>query len=305
MNANLDPAERHGQDPSPPTRRVIDVIELLADSFGPPLTLAQICRQLRISRSTGHAILATLAAADWVSRDPLRGTYALGGNFPRPQPTSMPVTRKLREPLARLSAAIDMAVCVSEVRAGHIAVIESAAPDTAPARVTAGQRLPFVAPFGREFVAWASAAARDEWLESAGPVNDVFRVRMPHVLDEIQRRGYGIERLSDPLLRVYSALLALDSGEEPDPVAVRLAGAVADLTIVDFLPGELADVAECSLATISAPIFDARGEVVMTVSAQPYRHLAVDKVRWIGDRVREFAAHAHSLMAGALTAGDR
>lgn len=165
------------------------------------------------------------------------------------------------------------------------------------ARVHAGQSLPFVAPFGREFVAWAPASVRQEWLDAAGPVNDVYRMRMPKVLKEIRHRGYGIERLSDPLLKVFAALLAVEDGRGPDPVAVRLAGAVADLTIVDFLPGELALVEQCPLATISAPIFGQNGDVVMTVSAQPYRRLTREQVSDAGGRLLEFAQLAALLIA--------
>lgn len=194
-----------------------------------------------------------------------------------------------------------MAACVSEVRDGHIVVIESAAPEGGRSQVQAGQRLPFVAPFGREFVAWAPSAARQEWMAAAGPVNDVYRARMPEVLDEITRRGYGIERLSDPLLKVYAALLAVEDGSGPDPVAVRLAGAVADLTVVDFLPNELAQIDQCELATISAPIFDPDGDVALTVSAQPYRRLSPDEVRLVGDHVLAFAQQAGLLLSQSFS----
>jgi DNA-binding IclR family transcriptional regulator len=297
MNAKLKPSREPGQDPSPPTRRVVAVVELLAGISTTPLTLAEICRELGISRSTGHAILATLCACGWVVRDPLSGRYALGTGLPRPNPAGVPMSRPLREPLRQLCSSVGMAACISEVRGGSIVVIESAAPASGRPRVTAGQRLPFVAPFGREFVAWAPAAAREEWLAAAGPVNDVFRARMTKVLKEIQKRGYGIERLSDPLLKVYAALLALEDDNVADPVAVRLAGAVADLTIVDFLPRELAQIEQCSLATISAPIFDGQGKVVMSVSAQAYTQLAPEQVRKIGDEILEFADHASSLIA--------
>lgn len=259
------------------------------------MTLAEICRELRISRSTGHAILATLCACNWVLRDPLSGRYALGSGLPRPSPVNVPISRMLREPLSQLCSTLGMAACISEVRGGSIAVIESTAPDSGRPQVTAGQRLPFVAPFGREFVAWAPAATRQQWLDAAGPVNDVFSARMPKVIKAIQDRGYGIERLSDPLLKVYAALLALDDGNMADPVAVRLAGAVADLTIVDFLPGELAQIEQCPLATISAPIFDGEGKVVMSVYAQAYKQLTVEQVRNIGDEILKFADHASSL----------
>src|SRR3954465_15292968 len=102
MNAKLGQSDAPGQDPSPPTRRVVAVMELLAQAAATPLTLAEICRELRISRSTGHAILATLCACDWILRDPLSGRYALGPGLPRPHPGNAPISRILREPLRRL-----------------------------------------------------------------------------------------------------------------------------------------------------------------------------------------------------------
>lgn len=296
MNAKLSGLAESGQDPSPPTRRVVAIVELLADRADAPLTLAEICRELGISRSTGHAILTTLCSSNWVLRDPVSGRYSLGAGLPTASLPTAPMSRMLREPLRLLCSAIGMAACISELSGGSIAVIEAASPGSTRPPVQAGVRLPLVAPFGREFVAWAPTATRNAWLAAAGPVNDVFCARMPKVLNEIQNRGYGIERLSDPLLKVFAALVALEDGNVPDPVAVRLAGAVADLTIVDFLPSELALIEEYPLATISAPIFDGQGNVVMSVSAQPYKRLTFKEVRGIGARVLEFAETASSLI---------
>lgn len=296
MTTKLGPPRETGQDPSPPTRRVVAVVELLAQASTRPLTLAEICRELRISRSTGYAILSTLCSTDWAVRDPLSGRYTLGPGLPSPDPVTTPLSRVLREPLRQLCSVLGMAACVSEVQGGIIAVVESAAPNFGRAQVQAGQRLPFVAPFGREFVAWAPAATRREWLDAAGPVNDAYRTRMPSVLEEIQRRGYGIERLSGSLVKVYTALLAMEYGDQPDPVAARLAGAVADLTVVDVLPDEMTQIEQHVLATISAPIFDGRGNVIMSVSAQPYRQLSQQQVSGIGDQIVEFAGRVKSLL---------
>lgn len=296
----LGPPPDTGQDPSPPTRRVVAVVGLLAQASTTPLTLAEICRELRISRSTGYAILSTLCSTDWAVRDPLSGRYTLGDGLPGPHQDNTPVSRVLREPLRQLCSAVGMAACISEIQGGSIAVIEATAPNSGRAQVQAGQRLPFVAPFGREFVAWAPAPTRRKWLEGAGPVNEAYRARMPKVLEEIQRRGYGIERLSGSLVKVYTALLALEDGNQPDPVAARLAGAVADLTIVDVLPDEMAQIEQCPLATISAPIFDEQGNVAMSVSAQPYQQLNQQQVRHIGDQVVEFAARTKSLISQHL-----
>lgn len=296
MNAKLGQPDQQGQDPSPPTRRVVAVVELLADRAGSHLTLAEICRELGISRSTGHAILTTLCSCDWVLRDPLSGRYSLGAGLPSTSLPAAPLSRLLREPLRKLCSAMGMAACISELRDGSLAVIESAALarpvrrckpvcDYRSSRRSAGSSWP------------GAAAVGDEWMAAAGPVNDVFRARVPKVLKEIQKRGYGIERLSDPLLNVFAALLALEGTTAPDPVAARLAGAVGDLTIIDFLPGELNKIAQHPLATISAPIFDAHGHVVMSVSAQPYEQLTVEEMRDVGARVVEFAEHASSLVA--------
>jgi DNA-binding IclR family transcriptional regulator len=51
---------------------------LLAERPDDALSLAELSRRLGVSKSTGHAILASLAAAGWVLRDPTRKTYRLG-----------------------------------------------------------------------------------------------------------------------------------------------------------------------------------------------------------------------------------
>ena len=293
MNKLEEPAEA-GQDSSPPTRRVVAVVELLASRPDSRLALADICRDLGISRSTGHAILHTLCVCGWTIRDPHNGRYSLGPAMARIWRQATPL-RVLREPLQQCAVAIGMPMCTSEVREGSIVVVDAAAVGPAQPPVPAGVRLPFIAPFGREFVAWAPRADRTAWVGAAGPVNDVFRARINKVLTEIRDRGYGIERLSDPLLRVYTALQALDDGMQRDPISARLAAALADLTIVDFLPGEFAEADSCALATISAPIFDTAGRVVMSVSAQPYRPLSAREVRDVGARVVEFARAAETV----------
>src|SRR5207249_1441728 len=63
---------------SPPTDRVIATVSLLATHPDEPLSLAELTRRLGVNKSTGHAILTSLAASGWVLRDPARKTYRLG-----------------------------------------------------------------------------------------------------------------------------------------------------------------------------------------------------------------------------------
>jgi hypothetical protein len=88
---------------------------------------------------------------------------------------------------------------------------------------------------------------------------------------------------------VYTALRALATDGEPDPITARLAGAFADLTLVDYLPDELDDGALHQIATVSAPVKDADGVVTMSITAAPFAGLSADGVRALGVEVRAIA----------------
>ena len=63
---------------SPPTRRVVDVLNLLAADPGCALTLSAIAGEAAISAATCLGILNELAGAGYLVRHPDR-TYSLGG----------------------------------------------------------------------------------------------------------------------------------------------------------------------------------------------------------------------------------
>ena len=50
---------------SPPTERVVATMALLAERPDASLSLAELTRRLGVNKSTGHAILTSLAAAGW------------------------------------------------------------------------------------------------------------------------------------------------------------------------------------------------------------------------------------------------
>src|SRR5690242_17753848 len=65
---------------SPPTDRVVKVMELLARSAPKPLTLADVATRLTLSKSTCSALLTQLVRAGWVLRNDSRSqqTYTMG-----------------------------------------------------------------------------------------------------------------------------------------------------------------------------------------------------------------------------------
>jgi len=275
------------QVPSPPTERVVAVMHLLAGDPDRAFSLAEISRTLGISRATGHAILATLAAHRWVVRHESSASYSWGpaiGALGRPTHD-----REFRSVLERLSEAVGAQVFLARREGATLIVTDSVGDSLTAPRVTAGLRMPLVAPFGRDYVAWAGEQAVKGWLAGIGEPSVKLRRRLTAVLAQVRERGYVIERLSREYVRVYLALRALAADGEPDEITARLAGAFADLALVDYLPDELVGGVPHQIATISVPVRDSDGVVTMSITAAPFRGLSTREIRVVGAAVRDVA----------------
>lgn len=276
------------QAPSPPTERVIAVIELLGGQPARQFTLAEICRSLDISRATGHAILTTLSAHDWVTRDPATAEYAFGpaiASLAKPAGASI-----FRGELQALAAESGTQVSLTRREGQSLVIVETAGECLTGPRISPGLRTPLVAPFGRDYIAWSSAETQRTWLEAIGQPDPGLRRRMTAVLKEVRRRGFVVERLTREYVRVYTALRALSRDGEIDMITTQLARAFADLTTIDVLDDEMDTAADHSIATISAPITDGNGAVIMSVTAAVFATLGSNTIRDLGERVRHTAS---------------
>ncbi|BBX13615.1 MULTISPECIES: IclR family transcriptional regulator [Mycobacterium] len=277
---------------SPPTERVIRILELLASDPERGFSLSEIARILHISHGTCHAIVTTLAARQWIVRDRRSSGYSWG---PALAALTRPVNKQAFRPeLQRLSDDVGMQVILGARQGPTVVVTDAVGESLAAPHVSVGFRMPIVAPFCREFVAEASDQLKKEWLSGLGAPSPRLRRRLAAVLDEVRARGYAVERLSREYVRVYSALQALAAEGEPDEITSRLASAFADLTVVDYLPGEL-DSAEHRIANVAAPIHDTDGTVTMSVGASPFATMTPAEVSDLGAVVQETARRIESL----------
>lgn len=287
VTLNLDVGSEDRQVPSPPTERVVAVMHLLGADPARSFSLAEICRSLGISRATGHAILASLAQHRWVVRHESSASYSWGpaiGALARPTND-----REFRPLLERLSETVGAQVFLARRENATLVVTDSVGDSLTAPRVTAGLRMPLVAPFGRDYVAWAGDPAVKAWLAGIGEPSTSLRRRLTAVLAQVRERGYVIERLSREYVRVYMALRALAADGEPDVITARLAGAFADLALVDYLPAELDGSGDHQVATISVPVRDSDGVVSMSITAAPFRGLNAKEIRTMGTAVRDAA----------------
>ncbi|WP_108926328.1 helix-turn-helix domain-containing protein [Mycobacterium montefiorense] len=274
---------RPRQPTSPPTERVVAVMALLGSQPTRALSLAEITRELAISRATGHAILTTLAAHHWVVRDIATAAYSWGpGVATLAKPAGDRVFHGILQQLAESTAA---QAFLARREGNAIVVVDSAGESASGMRIHRGLRMPLVAPFGRDYIAGSPLTAQRAWLEGIGKPSTALHRRITTVLSEIRDRGYTVERLSREYLQVYTALRALRGDGGPDAITARLAQAFADLTVIDVLDAELIEDGTHSIATISAPIFDEDGVVAMSISAAPFTDLSAAEVLRLSEQV--------------------
>lgn len=286
------------QSPSPPTDRVVAVMNLLVADPERGMTVSEIGRELGISRATAHAILAALVSHDWVVRDPTSGEFSSGPAIQslaaRP---SDAVRRLLRARLAELSVELGMQVLLVRRHGMDLTVIEAAGETPPTPRVSVGFRVPFMAPFGREFAAFLDDRAQRAWLDRLDPNSSRIRSRLNEVLTDIRGRGFAVERVSRESSRVNTALQALAGSGDIDVVITRLAEVVAEGTIVDFRDGELGEDAEHEIAMVMAPINDPDGLANYAISAIPVALLRNSQLEQLGHRLRDAALALERLIA--------
>ncbi|MYR06822.1 helix-turn-helix domain-containing protein [Gordonia sp. SID5947] len=277
---------------SPPTSRVISIMELLADPARQSLTLAQIVRQTGLSRATAHAIVGELLENGWLLRDPASNTYGIGPGFvalARSVDSADHLSRWAGTAARALSERLSIPCFVARRTApDSITVAEHAVPDhltdggdTSP-WFRHGQRIRLRPPICREFIAWESSESRADWIARAP---EATRSRLRRVLDVIADRGYSIERMTDDHVAMVDALSSLDTMS--DGLRAKVGDLLTELSVIDYLPEEL--TGDVAAVTVGAPIRDASRSVVASLVACPNTTMSASELMSVAESTRAAA----------------
>ncbi|MFF2083293.1 IclR family transcriptional regulator [Nocardia sp. NPDC058176] len=264
--------------PSPPTHRVVRVLELLSRHATERLSLARIVREAGLSRATAHAVLAQLTADGWTVRDD-DGCYGIGLRLltvARRAEAAFPLRRTAIPHLRALSEQAGVPVFLAE-RDGENIVVTEVVGNPSASWIRPGRRLPLAPPVCREFIAWAPESARTAWLATADPAH---RDRLTRVLAEIRTRGYSVERLVDDSTPMLEALAGLRDSPITAALRAQLGSVITELITIDYLPDELG--AENAVVTLAAPIRDRGGAVVAAVVSCPDTRLSAQELNDLG-----------------------
>lgn len=254
---------------SPPTHRVIAVLDFLArhphDRFG----LSDLARRLELAKPTCLGIVTTLTESGYLVRDARDKTYGLGPaliTLGHTAQEAMRVNPAARDELRSLSAAHNTIAALSAVVDDRITLLELVAPPGVNPGVRVGQSYPFAPPVGLMFVLWDDEALED-WL--ASPATIPLRTdteRLHRVVAECRSAGYLVERQTAGGRRLY-ALMAGMSSTLPDELRALLGELISDIGERVYLRSEAEPGrARRDISVISAPVFDHHRRQVMTAS---------------------------------------
>jgi len=281
---------------SPPTARVIDVLELIAREGEWRFT--DVVRELDLTQATAHAILGTLGDRGWITRDPVDKTFVLGPAvtaFADRASGARSLLHDARAAAIGLADETGYAASVVE-RTGDtlvIAAFEARTPG-GPGSEVRGATFPFAAPFGGAFAAWEDAAGRAAWVTRSIPGDDALVQRLDAMLDHSRAVGYDLD-WSSPALARLAALAGSLRGDDESPAIKRV---IADL-LVEIAVAHVAEDhgSARAVTTVAAPIFDRHGRVVLNLNVHPGRPLTPRQIDALGKRLTRAAR--------AISQGDR
>jgi DNA-binding IclR family transcriptional regulator len=262
---------------SPPTERVVTVLDFLAEHPHDRFGLSELSRRLGLSKPTCLGIVTALTESRYLVRDAEDKTYRLGPrliSLGHTAQESMRVDPAARDELRSLSTTFDTTAALSAVIDDRITLLELVGPPGADVGVRVGQSYPFAPPVGLMFVLWDDEALQS-WLarEPTIPLR-TDTDRLARVIDECRAAGYLVERLTPGGRRLY-AMMAGMSSTLPQELRALLGEMIADVGERVYLSSEVDPTkrARHDISVISAPVFDHHRRQAMVVSLQIGRAL--------------------------------
>jgi DNA-binding IclR family transcriptional regulator len=256
---------------SPPTQRVVSLLDHFAAHPGGRFGLSELARELDISKPTCLGIVTTLVESGHLVCDPRSKTYALGpalipvGRLAQANFAAADVADRL---LGQLSERYGAACTASAVVGDRIVVLASTVPGARRPAVPVGQRYPFVPPVGLMYVLWHTDAAFDRWL--AKPPTLPVRLDHAHlrtVVRECRSRGYLVEGLTETGQRLHRLMAGVAAYDLPDEVRALVGELVTNLGERVYLGADLTARGRHPVSVLAAPTYDADGsqELVLTL----------------------------------------
>ncbi|SEM02180.1 IclR family transcriptional regulator [Rhodococcus maanshanensis] len=272
---------------SPPTARVMRLLDFLVAHPEERFGLAELSRRCEVSKPTCLGIVTELVAGGYLTREPKGKTYGLG-------PTLIPAGRAaqralsagpmVRAHLEELSGRFHAICTASAVVGDKIVVIEIVAPPGMRAPAKVGQVYPFAPPVGLMYLLWEPDEELDRWLarEPVLPV-DLDRDHLRRVAADCRASGYLVEGMSPEMMRLHTMMAGAVARDLPADVRYLLGEMVSSLGERMYYGETLRDSAESHrVSLIAAPAFDADARQSLVLNMYVDREVTNAEIATLG-----------------------
>lgn len=266
---------------SAPTERVLDVVELLSRPSDHPMRFSDVVRELDLSQATAHAILKTLSDRGWVTRDPTTKAFS-------PGPALMLMTARLdaarplavasRDAVRRLAESTGMPASMLERGGDQLVITAFEHLERSSTAALPNEPIPYEPPFGVAFAAWDTPAEQKAWVERGAAGDPSLAERLRGVLAHTRDRGYDVDWMTPALAQAAHAIGTLTGAAVPDNLRSVIDQLRVEFTSANVLPDGHASGAH-PVATISAPVLDTDGHVVVILAIHPLQHMTIREVK--------------------------
>ena len=277
---------------SPPTERVVRVLNLIASHPRERFTLTEISRQVGISMATCLGIVAELTRSGYLTREPETKTYGLGpsvlalGQAARNAFASLEL---VRPELQRLTDQFGLSCTASAVIDNDIVVLErTGLPGQMDRAVQVGQRYPYAPPSGIVFAAWQSDSAIDHWLATHPPVS-MDREHLQALVRSSRRLGYMVEKFSEVSINSLTLLAGMTALGSTPAVLQAFNEIVAIFPDRYMLDEELDTSASFPITMICAPTYSMFGTPELLLAMLVFGDLTSEQIRTYGSALRSAA----------------
>ncbi len=284
---------------SPPTDRVVAVLDFLVARSERRFGLSALARELGLSKPTCLGILTSLVDGGYLVRDPVSITYGLGPALiaaGRAAQQGFAIGELARAHLGVLSARFDTTCTASAVVGDRITILELTCPEGRRAALKVGQVYPFAPPVGLMYVLWDTDERLESWLrrEPTLPIRmDVEHLR--RVVRECRQTGYLVETLTAVGQKLHTVMAGVAAHDLPSEVRELLGEMVSGLGERVYLGAEEAGAdAAHEVSVIAAPTYDAQGHQSLVLTLHVGTSISGEA---IAERGRALTA-----VAGAITA---
>ncbi|MHB8671475.1 MAG: IclR family transcriptional regulator [Acidimicrobiales bacterium] len=295
---------------SPPTARVVAVLDLLATGDG-VLSASEIARRLNLSTSTCASVLDALDQAGYVERLADK-SYQLGAGLLRLaaglQPR-FPLLGAAHEELRRLHEELRVGCTFTQISSGHMRLLVAVSdPNQFPEGIRPGDTYPLAPPYGWLWAAWRSPAEIERWMaRSPTPLDDVERAHYRRVMAGIRERGYSVASLDATGASVLEDLRAVLGALATDPHSSSLRGQLTRLFGLfgrhPYSRAELNVRHKLPVSYLLAPVFDAGGEPVYEIELAMVRpSMTTEEIAECGERLVRATANLTQLIGGRAPA---